>query len=336
MHIIHKISHEFKSWKGKEAEAIGEINSGSASNRSYFRLQFEEATFIATFNTDLRENEAFFYLHDFFKLRNVPLPELFYISKDKRVYFQQDLGDLNLLQKLKAEGLTEEVQRLYFLSLTELAQMQTNARQLNYSKCYPRASFDAQSILWDLNYFKYYFLKVSGILFDEQKLENDMQYLAQELAVKETENTFMFRDFQARNIQIFENTPYFIDFQGGRRGPIAYDLASILFQASANLPQDFRNLLKKHYHFEVNQYLNYPPDQFEEDLNRMVFIRIIQTLGAYGFRGLIEGKEYFKNSIKPALDNLENHLNSWNHDLKIPYFSQVLMALLEIKNKFEL
>jgi aminoglycoside/choline kinase family phosphotransferase len=335
MHIIHRISQDFKSWKGKDAEAIGEINSGSASNRSYFRLQFEKATFIATFNTDMRENEAFFYLHDFFKLRNVPLPELFYISRDKRVYFQQDLGDLNLLQKLKAEGLTEEVQKLYFLSLTELAQMQTNARQLNYHKCYPRASFDAQSVLWDLNYFKYYFLKVSGLLFDEQKLENDIRYLAQELAVKETENTFMFRDFQARNVQIYDEKPWFIDFQGGRRGPIAYDVASMLYQASANLPDDFRSDLKKHYHISVNQYLDYPLKKFEEDLNRMVFIRIIQTLGAYGFRGLIEGKEYFKNSIKPALVNLQSHMTNWEHSLKISYFSSLLMALFEIKDKFD-
>lgn len=335
MHIIHRISQEFKTWKGKEAETIGEINSGSGSNRSYFRLKFGEETFIATFNTDLRENEAFFYLHDYFNLRNIPLPELHHISNDKQVYFQQDLGNLNLLQKLKAEGLREEVQRLYFLSLSELAKMQTSASQLNYHKCYPRASFDTQSILWDLNYFKYYFLKVSGLLFDEQKLEDDMQYLAQELSVKETENTFMFRDFQARNIQIFDNRPWFIDFQGGRRGPIAYDVASLLYQASANLPDVFRNQLKKHYLSEVNQYMDYPQEKFEEDLNRMIFIRVIQTLGAYGFRGLIEKKEYFKNSIVPALNNLDHHLKNWNHELKISYFSQVLMSLLEIKNKFD-
>lgn len=335
MHIIRRISEEFRIWKRKEAETIIEINSGSASNRSYFRLNFDGETFIATYNTDLRENEAFFYLHQYFKLRNIPLPELFYVSRDKQVYFQQDLGNVNLLQKLKSEGLTEEVQRLYFLSLTELARMQTSARQLNYSKCYPRASFDTQSILWDLNYFKYYFLKVSGLLFDEQKLENDIQYLAKELSVKDDESTFMFRDFQARNIQLFENEPYFIDFQGGRRGPVAYDAASLLYQASANLPDGFRLNLKKHYHKQLSQKLNYSFASFDEVLNRMIFIRIIQTLGAYGFRGLIEGKEYFKNNISPALNNLEQHLKNWSYDLKIPYFSHLLMALFEIKNKFD-
>lgn len=335
MHIIHRISEEFKAWKGKEAESIVEINSGSASNRSYFRINSGQETFIATYNSDLRENEAFFYLHDFFALRNVPLPELFHISKDRQVYFQQDLGDQNLLQRLKKEGLTKEVQRFYFLSLTELANMQTSARQLNYAKCYPRSSFDAQSVLWDLNYFKYYFLKVSGLLFDEQKLEDDIQYLAEVLSVNETRQTFMFRDFQARNIQIFDNQPYFIDFQGGRRGPVAYDLASLLFQASANLPDDFRYNLKNHYFDEIAGKLDYSPESFEEDLNRMIFIRIVQTLGAYGFRGLIEGKEYFRNSIKPALSNLEQHIINWDHDLKIPYFSHLLMALFEIKNKFD-
>ncbi len=335
MHIAHKISEEFKGWKNQEADQTEAINSGSGSNRTYFRLKNGEETFIATFNSDLRENKAFFYLHDYFIVRNIQLPELYHISKDKQIYFQQDLGDLNLLQKLKTEGLSEEVKKLYSDSITELARMQTSARQLNFHKCYPRASFDAQSILWDLNYFKYYFLKVSGLLFDEQKLEYDIQYLAQELAVKETENTFMFRDFQARNVQIFDGKPWFIDFQGGRRGPVAYDMASMLYQASAHLPEEFRNDLKQHYLAAVNQYLDYPQEMFEEDLNRMVFVRIIQTLGAYGFRGLIEGKEYFKNSIHPALANLEIHLSKWEHSLEISYFSSLLMALFEIKDKFD-
>jgi len=237
MQIEERISKEFYIWKNQEADQLGMIHSGSGSNRSYFRLEKDNKTYVVTYNSDLRENEAFFYLHDYFALRNIPLPKLFYISNDRTIYIQQDLGDLNLLQMLKSKGLTEEVQKMYFVSLSELAKMQTSARQLNYSKCYPRASFDDQSILWDLNYFKYYFLKVSGLQFDEQKLENDMQYLAQDFSVKETDNAFMFRDFQARNIQIYENRPWFIDFQGGRRGPIAYDLASLLYQASANLPK---------------------------------------------------------------------------------------------------
>lgn len=335
MHIIHKIAQEFKIWQGKDLDAIEEIKSGSGSNRFYFRINQAAQTLIATFNSDLRENEAFFYLHDHFSVRNIPLPQLYYLSKDKQIYFQQDLGDLNLLQKLKSEGLSEKVKKLYKDSMEELARMQTSTRELNYHKCYPRASFDQQSVLWDLNYFKYYFLKVSGLLFDEQKLENDLQYLAQELSVKEDENTFMFRDFQARNIQIFENQPFFIDFQGGRRGPVTYDLASILYQASANLPDDFRDTLKKHYHKDINQFIDYPIEQMEEDLNRMVFIRIIQTLGAYGYRGIIEGKEYFKNSIKPALVNLESHLNQWNHPLKITYLKSLLFQLIKIKDKFE-
>lgn len=335
MHVIHRISEEFISWKNQEAASIEEINSGSGSNRLYFRLKFGKETIIATFNNDLRENEAFFYLHDYFALRNIPLPRLYHISKDKTVYFQEDLGNIHLLQILKSKGLCEEVRNLYSQSLSELAKMQTSARQLNYSKCYPRSSFDAQSILWDLNYFKYYFLKVSGILIDEQKLENDMQILAQELSVQETDHTFMFRDFQARNIQIFDNQPFFIDFQGGRRGPVAYDVASLLYQASAQLPFDFREEMKNHYFSEISQLMDYPLERFEKDINRMIFIRIIQTLGAYGFRGLIEQKEYFKKSIKPALTNLENHLKSWKHNLKISYFIGLLFQLVEIKDKFE-
>jgi aminoglycoside/choline kinase family phosphotransferase len=335
MHISKVVAKEFKKWKNRDADRIETINSESASNRLYFRLHKADRSFIATYNSDIRENKAFFYLYNYFYKRHFPIPKLFYIADDEKLYFQQDLGNINLLQKLRKEGLSLEVVSLYRKSLTELARMQTSAHQLQFDKCYPRSYFDKQSIVWDLNYFKYYFLKVSGIVFDEQKLEDDFQFLANELSVKDTETTFMYRDFQARNIQIFESEPWFIDFQGGRKGPIAYDLVSLIYQASANLPVTFREQLKIHYFNEVNKYRDYSLDSFEKDFNNMVFIRILQTLGAYGFRGLIEGKEYFKNSIAPALHNLQDHLDSWTSKPKIPYFLEITYKLIEIKDKFE-
>lgn len=328
------IETHFQEWKLHLPEKTEALNSGSGSNRLYYRVFYLEKTCLATINSDVRENEAFFYLASFYKKQGINVPEVFYISKDRTLYFQQDLGDENLLQLLKKEGCNNRVKLLYQDSLKQLINMQFSTEGLDFQNCYPRSSFDEQAILWDLNYFKYYFLKVSGIDFDEQLLENDLQNLAKSLAITE-ESYFMFRDFQARNIQIFNNQPWFIDFQGGRRGPFLYDVASLLFQASAGLSQEFRNEMLDFYHAEIQKRISISRDKFEHDFQLMVFIRIIQTLGAYGFRGLIEGKEYFKNSIPMALNNLQSLLKEWHSDIEIPYFLTILARLLEIKNKFE-
>ncbi|NOR86819.1 MAG: phosphotransferase [Bacteroidales bacterium] len=329
------VEQEFQVWKSELPESVIALNSGSGSNRQYFRIESGKRSLIATLNHDIRENEAFFYLDSYFRDKGVRIPEVQFISKDKTIYFQQDLGDVNLLQLVKTDGFTEDILNLYKDSLKMLFQMQFAGRELDYHKCYPRPAFDRQSVLWDLNYFKYYFLKVSGLEFDEQLLENDMQTLATHLAVNSGDQNFMFRDFQARNIQINHQETWFIDFQGGRRGPLLYDVASLLYQASANLPDEHRKYLLDYYYQEISGKIDYPRDRFNQDFQMMVFIRIIQTLGAYGFRGLIEGKEYFKNSIPQALENLQNLMSDFQPDVKIPYFFKTLGRLLEIKNNFE-
>lgn len=329
-----RIIQEYRKWQLKEAEQMIELNSGSASTRKYFRLTFGEESVIATFNQDIRENEAFFYLANYFRERQIRIPEVYYISEDRSVYFQQDIGDESLLQRLKLEGLSAEIKSYYMESLQMLMKMQTSAHQLDFSKCYPRSSFDEQSILWDLNYFKYYFLKVSGVDFDEQLLEDDFQFLARDMAVKET-SLFMFRDFQARNIHIHHDEVWFIDFQGGRRGPILYDLASLLYQASANLPNEFRKQCLAYYFSLIPSELDYSHKKFDDDFKKILLIRIVQTLGAYGFRGLIEGKPYFKNSIPNALDNLQTLLVQIEDDDNNLYFLKILNDLVQIKNNFE-
>jgi len=336
MHTLTlSIKKEFEIWKQSSSEKISQLNSGSASNRKYFRLKYNNHTYIACYNEDLRENEAFFYLAKYFREKKINIPQVYYISNNRKIYFQQDLGDSNLLQKLKSIGLTKDIESLYQKSLRMLWQMQSSAKSLNFNKCYPRASFDTQSVLWDLNYFKYYFLKVSGITFDEQLLEDDFQFLAQLLSVGENEDFFMFRDFQARNIQIWNDDVWFIDFQGGRRGPVLYDVASILFQASANLPQNTREDLVNYYYHQIAPSMRLTKKVFLQKYQLMIFIRVIQVLGAYGYRGLIEKKEYFKKSIPNALKNLQFILPQIGSFVKIPYFLTVLNRLVKIKNNFD-
>lgn len=332
MHVVKKV---FNIWRGNDPETIIALNSGSGSNRQYFRITYQGESFIGTKSEDIRENEAFFYLADYYKSINISVPKVHYISSNRTIYFQEDFGDTNLLHLVKENGFTDDVKKLYKDSLSMLWQMQSSTVNLDFSKCYPRAAFDKQSLLWDLNYFKYYFLKVSGIEFDEQLLENDLQLLSSHLAVKSNDQFFMFRDFQARNIQVHNNKPWFIDFQGGRRGPFLYDVASLLYQASAGITDELRNEFLLDYYQFLPKELNISHQQFIDKFKMMAFIRIIQTLGAYGYRGLIEGKEYFKNNIPFALDNLKVVKAELNTDINISYFLSILDQLVEIKYKFE-
>jgi len=329
------IKNEYQIWKSRFPERIEVLNSGSGSNRQYYRIIDHQEHFIATINNELKENESFFYLSSYYVKQGIRLPEVCFISSDRSLYFQQDIGDVNLLQLLKENGFNEQLKLLYQSSLRMLWKMQSTTKGLDYSICYPREAFDKQSILWDLNYFKYYFLKVSALVFDEQLLENDMQILAEALAVKPDDDYFMFRDFQARNIQIFNGEPWFIDFQGGRRGPFLYDVASLLFQASAGLDSKTQDELLAYYRQLIGSELELSEQQFQEQFRLMVFVRIIQTLGAYGFRGLLEGKAYFKNSIPAALHNLESLLAKWDSEIQIPYFLSVLQGITEIKHNFD-
>jgi len=334
MNIKDQIIQSFSKWRHRSLDSLEALNSGSASNRQYFKIEDKGELIIATYNQDIRENEAFFYLADFFRTKGVQVPKVHYISKDRNIYFQQYVGEECLLDQLKRDGLSPEVKRLYKESLAMLVKMQTSVEGLDFSKCYPRPSFDTQSILWDLNYFKYYFLKVSGIEFDEQLLENDFQFFAQYLS-KNEEPYFMFRDFQARNIQILDGKPWLIDFQGGRRGPLTYDVASLLYQSSADLSQEFRRELIDFYFHQLPDHLNYSRKQFDADFKNILLIRLVQVLGAYGYRGIIEGKPYFKNSIPNALDNLQTLLLQLGDDVKVSYFLRILAELVQIKNKFE-
>ena len=250
---------------------------------------------------------------------------------EEGIYLLEDLGDISLFSKLKnwETKVPVEIEDLYKLSLQELIQFQLKGHEgLDYSLCFPRAEFDKQSIQWDLNYFKYYYLKPFGIDINEQKLENDFHILIEYL-LKADSNYFMFRDFQSRNIQIVENEPWFIDYQGGRKGPLQYDIASLLFQAKANLPYSFREQMLSFYLNELKKYISLDEEKFKEFYYGFVLIRTLQVLGAYGYRGFFEQKPHFIESAKFALQNLDWLLNNTKLPIDMPELYGYLKELVK-------
>lgn len=335
MEHLQQLEKLYSAWKNSSLDRIEPLNNTSASSRLYFRIYAGNECFVGVYNADVKENRAFFHFSNTFLKADIHVPELYFVSDNEAYYLIEDLGNQNLLTLLKDKGESDFVRSLYRKAIDQLLKMQLCGKnEIDFTTfSYPSAEFDTQSVLWDLNYFKYYFLKVSGIAFDEQLLENDFQLLAKKIG-KQKWIAFMFRDFQARNIQIRNDDVWLIDYQGGRKGPMLYDLVSLLYQASAQLSSSFRDELKAYYKQEAVKSMNVDSQSFEDDFDTMVFIRIIQTLGAYGFRGLIEKKPYFINSIPLALDNLESLLQTPHFKLEIPYLIGLLNQLVKLKSKF--
>lgn len=293
------------------SETVEQIDSlpRSGSDRQYFRLHGKTKTAIGAYNPDKRENEAFIGFTRHFHKKNSPVPELYAANLSEHIYLQQDLGDTTLFKHLqatrKAENFPDAVIPFYKKAIQKLAQLQIEGgKELDYGLCYPKAAFDRQSILWDLNYFKYYFLKLSKTTFNEQALEDDFQRFAA-ILLNADDSYFMFRDFQSRNIMLHNEEVYFIDYQGGRKGALQYDLAALLWQAKANLPYPLRQELLDYYIQTAQRFAPLKPAEFTQNYYAFVLVRCLQVLGAYGFRGLYEGREHFISSIPFALDNLE-------------------------------
>ena len=301
----------FRNHFGAEAKNISALPP-AGSNRKYYRMGTDEGiTAIGTFNPDIAENKAFLTFSSHFKKKGLPVPEVYTVSEDQKYYLQEDLGDTSLkdlLDKKRTDaGFPEEIISYYKRSLSCLIRFQFEGHEgLDYSVCIPRDNFDARSILWDLNHFKYFFLKLSRIPYSEDLLENDFQAIATQLDRINRDN-FMFRDFQSRNIMIKNNELYFIDYQGGRKGPPQYDLASILFEARANIPAEIRENLFSYYLSELSKrkVVNTDESAFREVYMSFALIRQLQAMGAYGLRGWIEGKPLFIQSIGYAVKNLE-------------------------------
>lgn len=317
----------YRNFAGHEPKTIEPL-TGSGSNRQYFRIQ-DQQTSIGVCGTSLDENRAFLYMAEHFRSKGLPVPEIYIQSEDGTCYLQEDLGDEALFKAIENGRTTGHFQereiRLLADTIRLLPRFQfEGADGMDFSYCYPLAEFNRRSILWDLNYFKYCFLKATGLEFQENDLEDDFEKLADTLLACEAD-TFMYRDFQSRNILIKEEKPFFIDFQGGRKGPIYYDVASFLWQAKANLPESLREQLINVYLEALQAYRPIEKAEFMKNLRPFVLFRTLQVLGAYGFRGYFEKKAHFIESVPFAIANLRQLLTT--DDKTYPYLYELLHQL---------
>ncbi|MFA9392997.1 MAG: phosphotransferase [Prolixibacteraceae bacterium] len=306
----------------------------SGSDRIYYRLKNDLHCYIGAFNADIRENEAFFSFTQTFTEQEIRVPELIAIADDRQHYLLSDLGNDSLFKRIQKNRLKKDERTPLCIikkSLRQLIAMQIRGGEaIDFSKCYPRADFDRPSIFWDLNYFKYEFLKLTGTPFNEQKLEDDFNRLADYL-LKSTSEYFMFRDFQSRNIMIIDNEPWFIDYQGGRRGPLQYDLASLLYSPKTKLNEIKRELLLDFYLLNLSNHLSLDETQFKKQYYGFVLIRIMQALGAYGFRGIFEKKSHFRNSIPDAIHNLHTLFDKERIEIDLPEIEKIVKHLRQSK-----
>jgi aminoglycoside/choline kinase family phosphotransferase len=330
--IKNKLQELFKNYFGTGAASLEELPH-SGSYREYARLSSGNFSVIGTYNADIKENKAFLTFSKQLAISGVPVPEIYIVSADTTHYLQQDLGDLTLFGFLsevrKSEGFSKTIINEYKKVLQVLPLIQvTAAKNIDYAVCYPRAAFDKQSMLWDLSYFKYYFLKLAKISFDEQLLEDDFLRLADYLLSSDNEY-FMYRDFQSRNIMLKDGQVFFIDYQGGRKGALQYDLASLLYDGKADIPQEVRGELLTFYLGELEKIIEVDQFEFLRFFKGFVLIRIMQAMGAYGFRGFYEKKEHFLKSIPFALDNLAYLLNRLDLPVELPELTRVLNAVTQ-------
>ncbi|MGA8216807.1 MAG: RNase adapter RapZ [Candidatus Sulfotelmatobacter sp.] len=295
------------------------------SGRNIIRLSNEKRSAIGILYNVREENVAFLEFSRHFRRHGLPVPEIYAEDLNQGAYLEEDLGDTTLFEFLSkhrtGENIAPDVVEAYRKVVAVLPRFQIEAgRDLNYNVCYPRGSFDRQSIAWDLNYFKYYFLRLAGIPFNEQALEDDFDNLTNFLLSANCDY-FLYRDFQSRNIMLRSGQPFFLDYQGGRKGALQYDIASLLYDAKADLPPELRQQLLDLYIDKLAGFIDLKDEAFLHHYYAYVYVRILQALGAYGFRGFYERKAHFLQSVPYALKNLRWLL----HNVKLPIALPTLM-----------
>jgi len=336
--VTEDIQQLFTTARGHAADSIRKLPP-SGSDRIYFRVRSGEESFIATYGRNIRENRTFLYFTEHFERCGCPVPRILAVNTESTLYLQEDLGDVSLLNKLDELGRTDEVFLLFQQSLKALAHLQLSGdRELDYSRCITSREFGKGAIMADLLYFKYYFLDTLQLPYDKERLIEEFESLSQALA-NTGHRYFMFRDFQSRNIMIREDGVHFIDYQGGMKGALQYDVASLLWQARAELPDTWKNTLLEYYIDCVEAELSTVIDRrrFTEQYNGYVLVRLLQVLGAYGFRGLFERKAHFLISIPLALDNLKKFLTGNAADPALKEFNRLLQLLVsdEVMDRFK-
>ena len=302
------------------------------SGRKIIRLTGKGISAIGILYGVREENVAFLEFSRHFAKHGLPVPEIYGIDLDQGAYLEQDLGSTSLFELLsqhrQGDNIAPPVVEAYRKVIEILPRFQIEAgRDLNYKVCYPRGSFDRQSISWDLNYFKYYFLRLAGIPFSEQALEDDFKRLTKFL-LSAGRDYFLYRDFQSRNIMLRDSQPYFLDYQGGRKGALQYDVASLLYDAKADLPAELRQQLLDHYLNSLRSYVDLKPEAFMQHYYAFVYIRIMQALGAYGFRGFYERKVHFLQSVPYALKNLRWLLHNVRLPVELPTLMEAFHSML--------
>jgi len=324
MDVLKKLFEEHFRVPAEHVQPLqGELGG---SGRRIIRLSSGKHTAIGVLYGVREENTAFLAFSRHFRRRGLAVPEIFGEDLDRSAYMEEDLGDTTLFEFLSTnrdgETIPAPVIEAYRKVAAELPRFQVEAgRDLDYSVCYPRGSFDRQSINWDLNYFKYYFLRLAAIPFNEQALEDDFGRLT-DFLLEAPADYFLYRDFQSRNVMLPGGRPYFVDYQGGRKGALQYDIASLLFDAKADLPPALRQELLETYLEALGGHIRVDRDAFLRHYYAFVYVRILQALGAYGFRGFYERKPHFLQSVPYALKNLRWML----HNVELPIALPTLLA----------
>jgi len=331
-----KLIDIYEKWAEEKVEEFGQLPQ-SGSYREYYRIKSTSKGALAVYNADRKENAAFLEFSRHFASLDLPVPAVFSEDIDNNIYLVEDLGDRTLFSFLiesrsKKES-QEKLMETYKRVIDKLPLFQITAgKDIDYNFCYPRTHFDKQSMMWDLNYFKYYFLKLGKIPFDEQELESDFNKFTDYLLSAEC-NYFLYRDFQSRNIMIKNGEPYFIDYQGGRKGALHYDIASLLYDAKAELSPEARIDLLQYYISVIKKFVVINDAEFKQMFYGYALIRILQAMGAYGFRGFYERKEHFLKSIPPAIENLSWLLSNVSLPVEI---SHLIKSLEKIVSSQEL
>lgn len=313
---------------GTRPEAILDLRA-DGSNRSLFRLIGPDgSTTVGVWGPDHEENRAFISFSRSFAQVGLPVPQIHAVDEDDGIYIEEDLGDTTLFSALVAARLgdefPEDILAIYRKVTELLARVQVEGgKAIDYSVAYPCTEFDRRSMMWDLNYFKYHFLKLAKVPFNEARLENDFARFC-DFLLRADRTNFLYRDFQSRNIMLRDGAPWLIDYQGGRRGALQYDIASLLYDAKADIPDAVRDILLEHYLDALAGHISLNRDEFRELYPGFVLIRIMQAMGAYGYRGFYEGKAHFLASVPYAVANIERLL-----ELGLPVEMPELRGALE-------
>lgn len=327
---MERLSALYKDWSGYEA-AQSELLPLSGSARKYYRISGEGGTVIGCIGTNPAENKAFLTIDASFCRHGLHAPEVYAVSEDGMCYLQEDLGDGQLFELLKPQipdaSFTQQQLDWLHDTMAMLPALQFKVGEgLDWDVCFPDREFNERMVNFDLNYFKYDFLKLTGLEFNEIKLQDDFDRLREDSLDFEGD-TFMYRDFQARNVMIKDGEPCFIDFQGGRRGPVQYDLASFLWNAGTHFPASLRKELEQVYIRSLKAFRDVDEEEFYAKYRLITLVRLLQEFGAYGFRGLVERKQLFIDCIPTALGCIRELVSEPFE--RYPYLTEVLRRLCE-------